>query len=248
MAPTKFEERIKEKLNERRIQPTGRAWEAISETLNTNRASKRGNFFWYGMAASFAGILAISLWYFSVGEVSNAPDQQTVEVPVNKKKIERPEGNNNIPVLEKVPEEIAVTKKDTEVMTGEALLVKNAMTPPETNMKVVEKRHDSELVGKKEWSESQEIIDTKIAEVIAQVDMLEQENTVVTDAELETLLRKAQEEILAERIFKEDQTVDALALLAEAESELDKSFRDQIFETLKKGYFKVRTAVADRNN
>ncbi|MEK6151829.1 hypothetical protein WIW50_01135 [Flavobacteriaceae bacterium 3-367] len=248
MAPTKFEEQIKEKLNERRMQPTERAWEAISETLYTNRASKRGNFFWYGLAASFAGILAVSLWYFSLREVSTAPDQQTVEVPVSKKKIEQPKGNNTIPALEKVPEEIAVAKEDTEVMTEEAPLAKNAMAQRETDIKVTEKIHGSELIRKKEWSESQEIIDTKIAEVIAQVDLLEQENTVVTDAELETLLRKAQEEILAERIFREDQTVDASALLAEAESELDKSFRDQIFETLKKGYFKVRTAVADRNN
>ena len=31
------------------------------------------------------------------------------------------------------------------------------------------------------------------------------------------------------------------------EDELDESFRDQIFDALKSGYLKLRTAVADRN-
>jgi len=35
--------------------------------------------------------------------------------------------------------------------------------------------------------------------------------------------------------------------LAEVEDELDESFRDQIFDALKTGYLKLRTAVADRN-
>jgi len=39
-----------------------------------------------------------------------------------------------------------------------------------------------------------------------------------------------------------------MALLTEVEGELDQSFRDQIFEKLKSGFLKVRTAVADRNN
>jgi len=36
--------------------------------------------------------------------------------------------------------------------------------------------------------------------------------------------------------------------LNEVEGELDISFREQIFESLKTGFLKVRTAVADRNN
>ena len=51
-----------------------------------------------------------------------------------------------------------------------------------------------------------------------------------------------------ERLFKADNTVDAVALLNEVEVELDQSFRDQIFDRLKTGFMKVRTALADRNN
>ncbi|MFK7811850.1 MAG: hypothetical protein AB8B59_05100, partial [Maribacter sp.] len=69
----------------------------------------------------------------------------------------------------------------------------------------------------------------------------------LTEAEVDDLLRNAQEEIFRDELFNRNGSVDALALLNEVETELDKSFRDQIFESLKTGFLKVRTAVADRN-
>ncbi|CAN0604335.1 unnamed protein product, partial [Ectocarpus sp. 12 AP-2014] len=74
------------------------------------------------------------------------------------------------------------------------------------------------------------------------------QNSTVTDAEVDSLLTRAQDEILRDKIFNKDKSVDAMALLTEVEDELDKSFRDQIFDSLKAGFIKVRTAVADRNN
>ncbi len=82
---------------------------------------------------------------------------------------------------------------------------------------------------------------------MAQVVLLEQ-SSQVSDAEVDSLLRNAQEAIFREQLFKQDQSVDAMALLSQVEEELDQSFRDQIFQSLKSGFLKVRTAVADRNN
>ena len=70
----------------------------------------------------------------------------------------------------------------------------------------------------------------------------------VTDAEVDSLLRHAQRELLADKAFNESNGVDAQELLAGVEDELNKSFRDQVFEKHKNGFVKVRTAVADRNN
>ena len=91
-------------------------------------------------------------------------------------------------------------------------------------------------------------IDQKIAEVVAQVEFLEDNKEDVTDAEVDSLLRNAQEDLMAERAMQDEQGVDATALLAGVEDELNESFRDQVFERLKNGFVKVRTAVADRNN
>ncbi len=97
------------------------------------------------------------------------------------------------------------------------------------------------------WKAEEEIIDAKIADLVAQVEIMQQENYTVTDSEVDSMLRKAQREILMEKYLKESHTVDATALLLDVEDELEQSFRDQLFETLKSGFLKVRTAVADRN-
>jgi hypothetical protein len=91
------------------------------------------------------------------------------------------------------------------------------------------------------------LINEKINAIVARLDALALQNSTVTDSEIDALLRKAQDEILAQKIFKNLNSVDAMALLNQAETELDLSVRDQLFEALKSGYLKVRTAVADRD-
>ena len=76
---------------------------------------------------------------------------------------------------------------------------------------------------------------------------MENTSQEVTDAEVDSLLRAAQRQILTDKLFADSGSVDAMSLLAEVEDELDESFRDQIFDALKSGYLKLRTAVADRN-
>jgi len=97
-------------------------------------------------------------------------------------------------------------------------------------------------------SQTEKLINAKIAEIVAQVDLIENGNLSISNAEVDSLLRKAQNELVTDKIFNREGQVDAMALLNEVEGELDKSFREQIFESLKTGFLKVRTAVADRNN
>ena len=92
------------------------------------------------------------------------------------------------------------------------------------------------------------LIDIKIGEVMAIVTAHEENNEDLTDLEVASLLRKAQEEILTEKLINSDNSVNPEALLSQVEEELDQSFRDKILQKLKSGYNKVRTAVADRNN
>ncbi len=92
-----------------------------------------------------------------------------------------------------------------------------------------------------------EKVDTKIAEVMNRVTILEQTQGAVSDATVDSLLRTAQKELLEEQISGASQTVDALALLSDVEDELNRSLRDQLFEKLKDGYVKVRSAIAYRN-
>jgi len=81
MAPIKFEEHIKDKLKEREIKPTASAWDKISNNLEDSTEKKEKSFYWRGIAASFIGILIVSIFYFTREEEKTISDPQVVEIP-----------------------------------------------------------------------------------------------------------------------------------------------------------------------
>ncbi len=50
-----LEKQSKKKLSERSIKPSERAWEKISEQLDTVEEPRKPKVFWYAIAASFSG-------------------------------------------------------------------------------------------------------------------------------------------------------------------------------------------------
>ena len=92
------------------------------------------------------------------------------------------------------------------------------------------------------------MISEQLDAVVAQVDAMESEGALVTDAEIDSLLQQAQEAIAQKRRVTSEGRVDAMALLDQAEFELDRSFREDIFEKLKSGFNKVRLAMAHKND
>jgi len=141
--------------------------------------------------------------------------------------------------------EVAIDVEEPKTVT--TIITKKMAKPDKLITQVEEDKNISNEI-ELPLKESDALINSKILEVVAQVDMLEEQNESLTDVEVDSLLRKAQDEIMNDKLFRNDRSVDAMALLSEVENELDKSFRDQIFESLKSGFMKVRTAVADRNN
>lgn len=245
MAPLKFEEHIKEKLDKREIQPSARAWDEISSILHTHPEKRQRNFVWYAMAASFTGILIISLFYLNndrdfnevaphVADTENKEETQTISQPFQR---DTP-SNGSVVTSEK--------ENQTKIFPAEVAQKKDLNDPKSTLLITSEERNPS---NKKALASAttEEVINSKIAEVIAKVDELTNHNHTVTDNEIDSLLRQAQRDILRTKLLGEDRTISAMVLLSEVEDELDMSFRDQILESLKNGYFKVRTAVADRN-
>ncbi len=237
----KLEKHVKEKLEERRIAPSSKAWDSISSQIPETKKSPGKKWLPYAIAASFIGTLMVSILFLTGNEV----EENAVEV-VNQDstKIEKsiPETNDfNLPVRQ--AKETQVVAVDTEKTFIEES--KSTITLEEVPKVVTESQEQTFQDDFKR--ESNEIIDQKVKEVIAQVAFLENGNTEVSEAEVDSLLRAAQMQILTEELF-EDDNIDPMVLLAQAEDELDESFREQIFDALKDGYSKLRTAVADRNN
>jgi len=250
MEPNKFEKHIKKQLREREIRPSKTTWDALSERLDdVAPQSKKRNYIWYGMAASFIGLLIASIVYFTPADAVNTPNTQIVNTDneTSETKIE-----------EAIPDEITV---DIVVVENENIkessgldkttLKKNQIPESKNEITSIDevdtvfKFPVEKMIEPNDFKE--EIINSKIVEIVATIDSLEQNNDALTEAEVNELLRNAQEDILRDRLFNQTGNVDAMVLLSEVEDELDKSFRDQIFESLKTGFLKVRTAVADRN-
>jgi hypothetical protein len=249
METDKFEKHIKSQFKDREIQPSENAWEKISSELNSNTSKKKPVYLWMGIAASVMVLIGIALFYFNGSDDVNEIQFEVVDT-YNKEALEEKKSTESVPFLEKEPEAVVkndvekinsgVAKKQESIKNKEIITVEDEIEVASVERAVPEKKGD-------ELEISDDIINTKVAGIVAQLDVLEQYSTV-TDAEVDSLLKMAQQEILREKIFKTDKSVDALALLTEVEGELDQSFRDQIFNSLKASFIKVRTTVADRNN
>ncbi|QLG44419.1 hypothetical protein [Costertonia aggregata] len=246
MAPIKFEEHIKDKLQEREIKPSLSAWERISEKLETPVKQKRSSFFWYGIAAGFIGLLLVSILFFKSKNPLKIKNDKVI-VNTEQKGEKQEDDKKALPVLEgKSGDKYAEAPKSIKYVEKETIAPQ--LDRREENLAGNAQRGIIEDKVQKVFDTPEKIIEKKLVEVLAQANSMEQNNETLTDAEVDSLLRQAQKEILTNKLFRDTNKVDAMALLSDVESEIDQSFRDQIFEKLKTGFFKVRTAVADRNN
>ncbi|PIF00371.1 MAG: hypothetical protein CR994_06305 [Maribacter sp.] len=247
MEVDKFEKHIKRHLKEREITPSEAAWDKLSGQLPVAAPKKKNRFIWYSAAAVFVGVLIVSILYFKIRMAFGDTQTEVAKTPSGK--IDVPKEGEDLanPTQEEV--ELVGAKKGVIQNEGNTVVV----LPKET----IKGRAEFPALVKEEGrgdglntfkTKTEQLIDAKITELAVQVELLEDRGHQMTDTEVDSLLRKAQQEILRDKITNGNKKVDAMALLDEVENELDQTFREQILESLKTGFLKVRTAVADRNN
>jgi hypothetical protein len=265
MAPIKFEEHLKDKLEKRSIQPSSEAWMNLASRLERQeKQSNRKLFWWFGIAASIVILIGSSFLFFNETESNVLPvivKNDTIETP--KKEIQNTIEDIKVAVVEtknleplEVKSKVNSTKKNTKKPVQQQKELQNIIIKaPEINNTVSiantvlkeEAKTDSELIKPKTSKLTFE--DKKINDVVAEIQKLKEEGNAVTDEDIDELLKQAEKEIIKNRIFNEStKTVDADALLRDVEGDLEQSFRTKVFEALKKNYKTVKTAVAQRNN
>lgn len=252
MAPIKFEEHIKNKLDERTLKPSANAWDKLSDRLDENQKKDNSKpYWWLGIAASIIGVI------FVVSQLTNNKIEQEITPTV----VINPEVEKDT-----VETQVVNATKDAKVILEKNKIVstnirksKNSNTKlnqTETvveNIEVVLNTQNQEkfttiaTIG--ENKESLTFEEKKIQEVVAQVRELKENKSDVSDIEIETLLAQAQKEIALEKLYNENTgIVDANILLQDVEADLEESFRTRVFEALKESYKSVKTAVVNRNN
>ena len=233
MARSDFEKDIQRKLREREIVPSDKAWEKLNVQLPQEKGEKAARGYWVAAAA----IILISVGFFIN---SNKNELQEPSV-VNTKKV------NHEAIQPKPSQEIKEDVIVNEVQKPLRQMEEKKIIPESSHAVTATHKIEKEIEIPEEF-----IVETaeekKVTKVVSYLETLQSSGKEITEAMVDSLLIQAQRELALERTFKDSTgKVDAMALLNEVENELDKSFRDKIFEALQDGFIVVKTAVADRN-
>ncbi len=238
MAPSNWDNHIKETLEKRQLQPSSEAWNRLESRLESQE-KKRSNkkFWWIGMAASIVGIVFVSSLFFNKNEQSTNAVADTPKTKIEVENDAQPLNGNSEQTFEIVEQIKELSKKSQPIISNET----------QNNRGIVETKTIEVESPKQELVNSFE--DKKLKEVVAQIQELNNANVVVTEDEIETLLKQAEKDIFKEKLkVTNTKMVDADALLQDVEADLQQSFRAKVFEALKTSYETVKTAVAERNN
>ena len=265
MAPIKFEDNIREKLEGREIEPSKDAWKKLSERLDANSKKKNNDVIWYAIAASIIGIFIAVTVFSNSGEKLNENATDLVEVNTSERQVINENGPN---LVENTSEEKSKTKLASEesnpIKLDEKTNASLEKLLPKKNKVVIEnpERNISEAIAKtspedriEKMSQLPEevisnddlLINKRIDELVAQVEQLQQNNATVSVEEVNALLANAERKIRTQEIL-DSKKIDPAALLGDVELEMDNSFREKVFTALGDGLDIIKTAVVNRNN
>lgn len=257
MAPNKFENNIRETLENRTMAPSKEAWSKLSIKLDEHNKNKTAKpYWWLGIAASLAGLLLVITQLGNNDVIEEKPT--IVNVPVENE-IKQVTPKVIVPIDKETKKEAeASTHKKQKVEYKTIINEKRDVLKPDLNVQktvvaVTQKQEKQAITPQEEpINNSQEALsfeDQKIKDIVAKVNTLKADNEAVTDAEINALLLQAQQEIRLKNIINESTgVVDANALLEDVEADLDQSFRSKVFEAIKASFSSVKTAVAQRND
>ncbi|MEL6810236.1 MAG: hypothetical protein AAFP76_02755 [Bacteroidota bacterium] len=282
MAPIKFEENIREKLQERELQPQTDSWNKLAASLEEEMPKRNRRRMWMAVAAGLIGILlAVTMLFGPKEEVlTDQLVEDTTEDTLKETPLEEVRTSNDV-VKQEAVQELGEIEATEDLKTSEEIidpvvknvnqqsiaeventsLTKEGPVAVKKDMPVIIETEMNEVVAINNQEKSEDVIESpvnnkeelfienKIDAVVANIQQIQKENNVVTVEEIDALLAKAQRDIATNRILNSGSNkVDATALLQDVESELERSFRDRVFEALGDGFNKVRTAVVERNN
>ena len=253
MAPIKFENDFKEKLNNRTIAPSKDAWDKLSKQLDAESTSKNNTYWWVGIAASVIGVLCLAFHFF---DTKVTPTNQDIVINPQVKDTVTAQ-QRNVPKLDEAiagkPQILSNgnatqhTKDKTSVIITDAVNL-NAHFDSQDNNKVVAIANTATDVKMQQSTTAIAFEDIKAQEIAEVIYNLSESENGISEFTIDSLLKTAQRAIRLEKLQQDgNMVVNATLLLQEVEEDLDKSFREKVIYTLKQSYGSVKTAIAQRN-
>ena len=258
MAPVKFEENIKNKLEERTLKPSENSWDQLSSRLDNENKKGFSKYWWLAIAA-------VIIIMFQVGVNSNQniipensqpqlveePDNNQIQDIETESKAEQnmlPINSNNEAVVEIVPTQLEVEEKLDEVEKSQTRMASLDKSSSQSKPSIVESSSLDLKTDKKYSALNPSIVaENEVNQLLEEV--IKGNTSKNMDKEVDSLLKAAQKEIFKENVLNRGKNVvNAQNLLMEVETEVEPSLKSKVYKALKGGYQKVKTAVAERNN
>lgn len=236
MEPNNFEKDFREKLNDRKIEPSSKAWDRLDAMLSVTEEKKpRRKRKWLYIAASIIGFLLIGTFFFN--QKKNAIEV-TKSVVIEEKTKKDSVGE---PILNKVD------SVDTETAIAEQASTK-------TSAKKSNKKENNlnQINHKTIKNESNQIAESSIIIKNNQEKQSNNNQTVIAEnskkENVDQLLEAAEKTVLAESAAKPKKVkINASDLLNQVDGELELSFREKVITKVNKNYQTVKVALANRN-
>ncbi|MBF2709384.1 hypothetical protein [Flavobacterium soyangense] len=221
MEPNKLENQIREKLNNRKINPSEAAWDRLDAMLTINEKPKL-RLIWFYVAASVAGFLLVGTIFF------------------NQKESSIDGSKNNVVINDKIQKDSLKTK-DKSIINE--LDYSKAILKQETKPLVqIYKKEESNI--KNQTIKGQEEVVAEIQPFSQNEQIVVNKNTIRTD--IDSLLASASKP--NPDIKKSFIKINSATLLGQVDGELQVSFREKALKTITKKYKEAKEALANRNN
>jgi hypothetical protein len=235
MEPNNFEKDFRDKLNQRKIEPSEKAWDRLDAMLSITEEKKhpKKKNKWLYIAASVAGFLFVGMFFFNnqKNPIENLKNTVVIEESTKKETLTKPV----LKVTNTVKTEVAISQKESIQNSNKK---QHKLNPePNTNLKnennqiaessvIIKNNHEKQLINN-------------------QVSVVENSKKETVDQ----LLNSAEKTIVAENLSKKKSKVKINAddLLNQVDDELELSFRERVITAVNKNYQTVKVAVANRN-
>lgn len=225
----KQQEKYREQLQNRTINPSSDSWEKLSKRLNTYDAVEKKSRKWIILKYVASILLIISAGFFFYQPNEKVIDTPIIVAPTIKEEIKKlPEENSN-PKIEVVTNSNSTTKKEVK---KQLQLPKNFGVENETTQEDLAVNDTIEIF----------INETIINETIETSLIAKEENNI--DIEVEQLLKNATKN----QILTTEKVISAQDLLLEVEEDLDKDFKEKLIDNIVNTLKKPRIVISDRGN
>jgi len=240
MEPNNFEKDFREKLNQREIEPSNKAWDRLDAMLSVAEekktiqltSEKKSNKKWLYIAASVVGFLLVGTFFFNQKENAiQAPENPVVVKDAEKDSVEKPTLNH----IDVSKTEIAVSENQSKESLNQEEKI-NKQKSDKISKNVSNQIAESSIIIKN----NQEKQSTNNQPAVAETSKKES---------VDQLLETAENKVVAENSAKSKAKikVNANDLLNQVDGELEESFREKVITKVNKNYQSVKVALANRN-